>query len=65
MPERFDTPVNSPDVNFNLTRDGIRGFTDDNVDNTDRAIERFNTPVNSPNVNFNLTRDGIRGFEPI
>lgn len=64
MPERFDTPTNSPDVNFNLTRDGIRGFTDNNADNADNARERFATPANSPYVNFNLTRDGIRGFEP-
>jgi len=62
MPERFDTPTNSPDVNFNLTRDGIRGFADNNADGADNAIERFATPANSPTVNFNLTRDGIRGF---
>jgi hypothetical protein len=62
MPERFDTPTNSPDVNFNLTRDGIKGFTDNNSDANDNAVESFATPAASPTVNFNLTRDSIRGF---
>ena len=64
MPIRFDTPANSPDVNFNLPRDGIKGFTETDSDTADNAVERFDTPVNSPDVNFNLPRDGIRGFEP-
>ena len=64
MPKRFSTPAASPDVNFNLTRDGIKGFADDDSDTADNSVKSFATPAASPTVNFNLTRDGIRGFAP-
>lgn len=65
MPKRFSTPANSPDVNFNLSRNGIRGFTDNNADHTDNAVAAFAPQANGQTVNFDLTRNGIRGFAPI